>query len=178
VSGAAAGPAAGPLPPVPGWPRYTDLPFPPYRFVPGASPHPVVDPRGHSFGRRPEPAPPWDPGHWRELTAYLYAVDLYNYSYWWECHEALEVLWHAAGRKGPAASFLQGIIHVAAANLNRHRRKSEGAQRQAGKALARLEEVLRTESVYMGLEVPAFARQVREHFFSGVRPIPPLIELR
>ncbi|MFG0251608.1 MAG: hypothetical protein ACF8NJ_01890, partial [Phycisphaerales bacterium JB038] len=33
--------------------RYTDLPFPPYRYLPGAYPHPTLDPQGHSYEAEP-----------------------------------------------------------------------------------------------------------------------------
>ena len=48
---------------------------------------------------------------------YLYGIDLYNYAYWWECHEVLERLWHAAGRKTEQANFFRALIQLAAANL-------------------------------------------------------------
>lgn len=176
-----------PVPPNPGWPRYSGIPFPPYRFVPGLNPHPNVDPQGHGRSRprqreeqpapRGEPAPPWRPEEWRTLTPYLYGVDLYNYAYWWESHEVLEGLWHAAGRKGVPADFMQGIIHVSAANLNRHRGKREGARRQAVKALARLEQVQGSGPVYMGLDVPAFMREMRESTLEGSPVGPPMIRL-
>jgi len=101
------------------WPRYSKTEFPPYRFVPGRSPHPRRDPTGHSFGV-PEPKPPApDPAKWKENDLYLHGIDLYNFAFWWECHEALEALWHAAGHTTPTGQFLQGVIQVSAANLKR-----------------------------------------------------------
>ena len=38
---------------------------------------------------------------------YLYAIDLYNYAYWWECHEVLEGLWRA-GQTTEARKFFPG----------------------------------------------------------------------
>ena len=35
-------------------PRYTNLPLPAYRFVPGKAPHPTRDPDGHSYNKQPE----------------------------------------------------------------------------------------------------------------------------
>jgi hypothetical protein len=37
-------------------PRYSELPLPPYSYVPGFTPHPVSDPRGHMHGAAHEPA--------------------------------------------------------------------------------------------------------------------------
>ena len=31
------------------YPRYTATPFPSYRFIPGENPHPIDDPKGHSY---------------------------------------------------------------------------------------------------------------------------------
>ena len=96
-------------------PRYTDRPFPTYRFVPGQSPHPRRDPQGHSYGQ-PEPTPPlFTPEEWWDSEWYLYGIDLYNHGYWWECHEVFEGLWHAVGPDSPQGQFLQALIQVAAA---------------------------------------------------------------
>src|SRR5262245_4231065 len=83
--------------PDPAWPRYSATPFPRYRFVPGRSPHPRRDPKGHAYGTAEPKPPPPDPAKWRDNDLYLHGIDLYNFAYWWECHEALEALWHAAG---------------------------------------------------------------------------------
>lgn len=166
-----------PSPPDPIVPRYSTLSLPPYRFVPGLNPHPRVDPAGHSWGLKPEALPPWRLDEWRDLEAWLYAVDLYNQAYWWESHEVLEALWHAAGRRGEAASFVHGILHVAVASLNRHRGKTAGARRQAEKALKRLAISLSRGGRTMGLDVIPFAAEVRGCFITGSRPQPPAIRL-
>jgi hypothetical protein len=91
--------------------------LPVYRHMPGFTPHPTRDPDGHSYGQ-PEPVLP-DLNHsdWRECEHYLYGIDLFNEGYWWECHEVLEGLWHAAGIGTPAAHVLQAVIQCAAAHL-------------------------------------------------------------
>lgn len=50
---------------------------------------------------------------------YLYGIDLYNGTYWWEAHEVFEGFWHAYGRSTPAGNFFQALIQCAAANLKR-----------------------------------------------------------
>jgi hypothetical protein len=102
-------------------------------------------------------------------------VDLYNQAFWWESHEVLESLWHAAGRTSEPASFVHGILHAAVANLNRHRGKYAGAWRQAEKALAHLEGL--GIARYMGMDVETFAREVREFHLDGRRRDPALIRL-
>ena len=97
-----------PTPPHPDRPRFfPDEPFPPYTFVPGQQPHPVSDPRGHSFGRTEQLGP----------GAFLCGVDLFNHGYYWEAHEAWESLWRACERSSPRAVFLKGLIHLAAAGV-------------------------------------------------------------
>lgn len=138
-------------------PRYSQAPFPPYRHVPGVTPHPRRDRGGHSFGK-PEPsAAHLPPEEWRANDLYLFGIDLYNYAYWWECHEALEALWRAAGRTFPQAQFYQGIIQVAAANLQRFLGRVDVAARLFSEGLERLRAV--SQKVYMGVDVPDFRRR-------------------
>ena len=115
--------------------RYSARELPPYRFVPGDAPHPTRDPDGHSFGETGPALRPWSPAEWRELDEWLWAIDLFNDGYWWESHEALEVLWHAAGRTPPPARFVQALVHLSAACLNRRRGHVEAASRQAARAV-------------------------------------------
>ncbi|HUP00017.1 MAG TPA: DUF309 domain-containing protein [Gemmatimonadota bacterium] len=160
-----------PRAPRPSWPRYTGIPFPPYRFVPGLNARPageIAAPRAFTFPER------WSPEEWRSLTAYLYGIDLYNFAYWWECHEVLEGLWHTAGRTTPPARFVQAIIHLAASNLNRHRSHGAAAERQTAQALGRLE--AQAERTYMGIDVDDLTRRVRASSTS-VPWTPPLIRL-
>ncbi|HZE95751.1 MAG TPA: DUF309 domain-containing protein [Planctomycetota bacterium] len=164
-----------PTAPDPTWPRYSPLPFPRYRFVAGLNPHPRRDPRGHAYGTVEVPPPRIDPERWRENGVYLHGIDLYNYAYWWECHEALEGLWHQTGHQGTEAQFLQGIIQVAAANLRRHVGSTDGPRRLAGEALQRLESVGSAE--YMGVTLPPFVHAVREFHLDGRGGPVPLLRL-
>ncbi len=110
-------------------PRYTERPLPVYRHVPGFTPHPIRDPDGHSYGQ-PEPKlPDLNTEDWRQCEHYLYGIDLFNEGYWWECHEVLEGLWHAAGIGTPAAHVLQAVIQCAAAHLKAAGDCPKGAMR-------------------------------------------------
>ncbi len=111
-----------------------DEPFPPYTFVPGRTPHPVSDPRGHSHGKVPERPPPLDPANWQASRAFLRGIDLFNHGYYWEAHEAWEGLWHACGRKGPVAEFLKGLIHLAAAGVKMLECRGDGVVNHAYRA--------------------------------------------
>jgi hypothetical protein len=169
-------PADQPQPPDPTWPRYTSKPFPPYRYVPGRFPHPRRHPDGHSYNEAEPIADPIAPYDWAKSEIYLYAIDLYNYAYWWECHEQLEALWHAVGHQTMQGQFLQGVVQIAAANLHKFMgdKESNAGQSLAEKGLGHLTGI--TE-IYMGIDVPGFRRDVQE-YFRGSRNIPALIALR
>jgi uncharacterized protein len=122
-------------------PRYSDGPLPPYSYVPGHAPHPVSDPRGHMHGLVHGTAPPLDPSHSYESAVYRYATDLFNHGFYWESHEAWETLWHAAGRQGMVASWLKGLIKLAAAAVKLREGNAAGAERHARRALELLNEV-------------------------------------
>src|SRR3989338_7998386 len=70
-----------------GCPRYTQIKFPPYRFIPGENPHPTENPCGHSYGKKGLDIGLFVPADWRKNEQYLFGIDLYNYGYWWESHE-------------------------------------------------------------------------------------------
>jgi hypothetical protein len=161
--------------PDPAWPRFSAAPFPAYRFVPGANPHPRRDPRGHAYGTPERPPPRVPPERWKENAVYLHGIDLYNFAYWWECHEALESLWHLTGHTGTEAEFLQGLIQTAAANLRRHLGSDDGARRLGSEAVRRLESVPGPR--YMGVELAPFIRGVRDLHVDGTSSAIPLIRL-
>ncbi len=139
------------------WPRYSTTALPTYRFLPGLTPHPRRDPQGHSFGR-PEPCPlPFAHEAWSASEEYLYAVDLYNFAYWWESHEVFEGLWHACGPKTTAGNFFQALIQFAAANLKRALGNEAAAQNLAGNGLRRLRN---SPAHYMGLDTETFAEHI------------------
>ena len=162
-----------PMPPDIDWPRYAARPFPPYRFIKGRTPHPRRDPNGHSFGR-PEPSSTrLPPEQWRRNEWYLYGIDLYNFAYWWESHEAFEALWHAAGRRTEQGRFFQGLIHVSAANLKYFLGVHHAVEKLRRTALDRFKEL---PSTYMGINVDIFSKDIQD-YFDGTRSTPALIHL-
>ena len=147
-----------PEPPNPRWPRYSTRPFPPYHFVPGRAPHPRRDPRGHSYGL-PEPKPtPFPADQWHTSEDYLYGIDLYNFAYWWECHEIFEGLWHAVGHDTEQGNCFQALIQLAAANLKRFIGNEQATQKLARSGLARLQKL---PQLYMGIDVIALSEACR-----------------
>lgn len=162
-----------PSPPDPAAPRHTRIAFPPYRYVPGRSPHPRRDPGGHSYGR-PEPgATLLDPAAWATSTVYLYGVDLHNFAYWWEAHESFEALWQATDKEGPLGQTLQGLIQIAASNLKRFMGAESAAQKLGARGLARLGVA---PSPFLGLDVRRFEAEARG-YLARERAQPALIRL-
>jgi hypothetical protein len=155
--------------------RYSTRALPAYRFVPGDAPHPTRDPEGHSFGKGVPASRSWRPEDWRELEEWLWAVDLFNAEYWWESHEALETLWHAAGRTTTSARFAQALVHLSAACLNRRRGHLAAAQRQAARAVRglRAARALRglsaagsSRAFVMGIDVERLIGDIQRSFAS------------
>lgn len=104
-------------------PRLGNQPLPPYRHVPGLTPHPVTHAEGHSFCAHAEPSQIAGlelPRDWRLCADYLEGVDLFNRAYFWEAHEAWEALWHAVGHDTLVGRYLQGLIQASAALLKQH----------------------------------------------------------
>lgn len=160
------------MPPDPQWPRYSSLSFPPYRYVPGIHPHPRRHPNGHSYGRA-EPVATSNIGEqWPRSDVYLFGVDLYNFAFWWECHEVFEAFWRA-GPQTEHGRFFQGLIHVAGANLKVCMGHYRAADRMRRTALARLESLPAT---YMGMAVRVLESELRA-YAAGTRKAPPLIRL-
>jgi hypothetical protein len=100
-------------------------------------------------------------------------VDLYNFAYWWECHEVFEGLWHAVGHETEQGQFLQALIQIAAANIKKFVEAPRAVANLTEGGLARFEKL---PPVYMGVDLPAFAREVRA-YFDGSREKPALIRL-
>jgi len=154
-------------------PRYTDRPFPSYRFVPGKAPHPTRDPEGHSYNKTPEQLESFEVDQWQHCDEYLYGIDLFNHSYWWEAHEALEAVWVAAGRQTETGQFIQGLIQVAVAHLKKFQGFNDVAKRMA---IEGLEKMKRIKGVYSGIDISTF-RSAVESYFSGENKMPVIIEL-
>jgi uncharacterized protein len=137
-----------------------DEPLPPYTFVPGKNPHPISDPAGHSFGHRPAALASFDPEKWRECRFYLRGIDLFNHGYYWEAHEAWEVLWNAAGKRGPTADFLKALIQLAVAGVKFLEGKPVGMRTHA----ARAADLLRSlrQDLFMSLSIANLLEQANE----------------
>ena len=64
------------------------------------------------------------------------AIDLFNGSEWYACHDGLEELWHET--QGPMRPVLQGLLQIAVAHLHLERDNRHGATVLMGEGLGRL----------------------------------------
>ena len=152
----------------PTFPRYyPQRPFPPYRHIPGVTPHPFYDPRGHSYGLHEEfnnHVPP--PEAWRENHIYLYGIDLYNFSYWWEANEIWEGLWSRT--EGNYRLYLQGLIQISVSLLKWHTRKLQGLRLLSTTGRDKLRQVLKNlddpKGMYMGIDLNEFLARLDTFF--------------
>ncbi len=119
----------------------TDPPFelPQYTHIPGVTPHPIGDSRGHSYGVAHAACPPPDWPGLPKCEMFQRGCQLFNAGYYWEAHETWEGVWIAVGRAGLVADFVKGLIKLAAAGVKLREGSLVGAQRH----LARAEELLR-----------------------------------
>lgn len=108
--------------------------MPPYTHIPGITPHPTGDPRGHSFGREHVGCctPNWT--SLPECRPFQHGIRLFNAGYYWEAHEAWEGVWIAAGRSGLVADFVKGLIKLAAAGVKLREGELNGVRRHLGRA--------------------------------------------
>lgn len=143
-------------------------PLPPYSFVPGLFPHPISDPRGHSYGQRASPVAAPRGENWSGCTPYLRGIDWFNFGYYWEAHEAWESVWLSCGRTGPLADFLKALIHLAAAGVKLREGRGDGAAGHARRAEALFASLAAPR--VMGLDLNNLIENARQT--AGLVPLP------
>jgi len=110
------------------------LSLPPYTYVPGRTPHPLSDPRGHMAGAQDSSKLAADDASSQAETHYEQGRQLFDAGYYWEAHEAWEHHWISLGRRGPAADTIKGLIKLAAAGVKVLEGSPTGAERHATRA--------------------------------------------
>lgn len=111
----------------------TELPG--YTYVPGTdTPHPIRDPRGHSYQRKSPPPRMLTPANWAENRHYLLALDYFNQGFYWEAHEEWERLWRASGPDTAVGKFLKGLVKLSAAGVKVRENSIHGVRRHAASA--------------------------------------------
>lgn len=109
--------------------------LPAYTYIPGSgTPHPIRDPRGHSYNKKNRNARPLVPDAWAENRHYLLAIDFFNLGYYWEAHEEWERLWRASGPETTVGRFLKGLVKLSAAGVKVRENSIHGVRRHAASA--------------------------------------------
>lgn len=109
--------------------------LPSYTHVPGTTtPHPIRDPKGHSYGRRGRPQMGLTADNWAENRVYLLAMDYFNQGYYWEANDEWERLWRVSGQDTPVGHFLKGLVKIAAAGVKVREKSIHGVRRHAASA--------------------------------------------
>ncbi len=113
----------------------SSIELPAYAFIPGTSlPHPIRDPRGHSYGRKRISPPALTNDNWSTHKNYLVGLDLFNYGYYWEAHEEWERLWKSSGPDSLTGRFLKGLVKLSAAGVKVREGSIHGVRRHAASA--------------------------------------------
>ena len=158
--------------------RYTTEELPSYRHIPGMTPHPISDKNGHSYGKQKTNTPRLVENDWLNNNEYLYAIDLFNYKFYWETHETLEDLWKLE-TDSILKLFLQGLIQISAAYLKWIQGFDEGRKKLRLKGLQKLSQVQNTHTIYCGINLPRFIDETKSFLNSNIQniAIPPVIDL-
>lgn len=146
---------------IPALPRLLPGRFlPPYSYVSGKFPHPIRDPRGHSYGKPVPLVGETRADNWRHCETYLWGLDLFNHGYYWEAHEAWEAVWHAAGRSGMVADFCKALIKFAAAGVKAREGRAAGVKRHAARAKELLDSIATrvSDEQFMGLSLASLVK--------------------
>ena len=129
----------------------------------GESPHPTADREGHSFGKEESPQV-LTLDNWDKNEDYLYAVDLYNYAYWWEAHEVFEGLWGNFPTGSPESKLLQGIIKISAGFYKWHLNNARGVSYHYAGGTKHLKQVMDYSATYMGIDLKEYLQRLAKHF--------------
>lgn len=139
--------------------------FPSYAYLPGRQPHPVRDPAGHSYNS--------DAMLSAEISldsdTFLWGLDLFNYGYYWEAHEAWEGLWQVADRSAPLRTLFKGLILLSAAGVKIREGKQAAAMRHAGRAAALLRRLMNTADHRFERALGMSPAALAEHAEAAVR---------
>ena len=142
-----------------------NLTLPPFRYVPGLYTHPSRS-VGQHLGIDKHLVTPQK--NWKDDTAWLYGLDLFNFRFYWESHEVWEEPWKMLPNDDPYRIFLQGMIKASASILKRHM----GHHRPADLLWASAQDLLDTDAeVFRGVVVDDLVGKVKRFHYSGEWPV-------
>jgi hypothetical protein len=117
--------------------------------------------------------PSLSPEPW--AATYLRGLELFNSQHYWDAHEQWEQLWLAAGRSGPLADFLKGLIKLAAAGVKHLAGQPAGTHSHAVRAAELFRSVAPAlGDSYLGLSLPpliALAETIAEEGWPTQAPV-------
>lgn len=148
--------------------RLCQIPLPPYRFKKRENPHPTQHPDGHFRNKVTLTCPDLGPDNWPECQGYLFALDLFNHGYFWECHEVLEDLWFAVKPGTAVRHFLQAFIQCTVT----HWQASCGRDSAARSLLLRFpKHVEKAQGLHLGISIADLAADTQA-FVETPSPLP------
>lgn len=112
-------------------------------------------------GQKDPIAPPIDLEHPEANSFLRYALDLFNYEYFWESHVYFEALWNTHGREGSVSDFLKGMIKLGAAGVKTKVEQLTHAREHFLRAKELFTSVKEAEGVnYLGFDLNALISQI------------------
>ncbi len=155
-----------------GFKRFTNFELPLLRNIPG---HKI---NNQAFNHKHIPQIPEDSNSfsihtWQKSNRYLYAIDLFNFGYYWEVHEVLEKIWLEIGKTSMTGIFIQGIIQLSVAMVKKIELNSNGVARMRAKAIPKLQT---QNGIYLGIEIENLIAQF-ESFINAEIATEPFIQL-
>lgn len=133
--------------------RLSTQPLPQYIFIPGANPHPKKS-GGHMEGLADPKAHEIDLHHPEQNSELAYALDLFNYGYYWESHVYFEALWNAHQRSGAVSDLMKAFIKLGAAGVKLSIDQKESARGHFERALELISSVMTTQGrVFLGFDL-------------------------
>lgn len=149
--------------------RFSHREFPPYKFLPGKAPHPEKE-GGYMRNQYLDPMPVTNENYF-EHELYLYALDLFNYAYYWESHVYWEHLWNLAKRAGSVAETLKALIKLAAAGVKMKLGQTEAAYGHLERAIELFQSVPLPQ---IGISAEDLYPLLDKDTFKHMKSMPPL----
>ena len=111
--------------------------------------------------------------------AFRWGIDLFNFGYYWEAHEAWEGLWQASREAPEQRTFLHALILLSAAGVKLREGKDVPALRHAGRAAGLLRTLRhkRDFEAAIGMEPEELADRAEAEASAGGRlhgPVSPI----
>lgn len=147
--------------------RYTSFDLPPFRYIPGNRKQKTLNHLHTPLIL--EDSSTFSIHNWNKSQRYLYAIDLFNYGYYWEVHEVLEKIWLAIGKTTQTGFFIQGIIQLSIAIVKKIEANSIAVERMKAKAIPKIES---QKGIYLGIEINSLISEFENFINSEVTKIP------